>query len=93
MAAFEVFTLYYALSLGQNGPADAALKVTNADGIKLIYCIPIDFTKRQTDTSNAQANDKTSPDTGTARAGIEIRFSQSRESAPTVNVLKTLMYI
>jgi len=91
MAAFEVFTLYYAKSLAQNGPADATLKVTNADGIKLIYCIPIDFTKRQTDTSNAQANDKTSPDTGTARAGIEIRFSQSRESAPTVNVLKTLM--
>lgn len=91
MAEFESFTLYFALSLGQNEAADATLKITNVDGIKLIYCIPIDFTKRQTDTSNAQAPDKTSPDTGTARAGIEVRFSQERDTAPAVNVLKTLM--
>lgn len=91
MAEFENFTLYYALSLAQNEAPDATLKITNVDGIKLIYCIPIDFTKRQTDTSNAQSNDKTSPDTGTARAGIEIRFSQERDAAPSVNVLKTLM--
>jgi hypothetical protein len=91
MAEFETFTLFYAKSLAENGAADALLKITNADKVKLVYCIPIDFTKRQTDTSNAQAEDKTSPDTGTARAGIEIRFTQERDVAPSVNVLKTLM--
>jgi len=91
MTAFENFTLYFAKSLGQNGPADADLKVTNVDGIKLMYCIPIDFAKRQTDTSNTQSEDKTSPDTGTARAGVELRFTQERDTAPTVNVLKTLL--
>jgi len=82
MAAFENFTLYFAKSLGQNGPADADLKVTNADGVKLIYCIPIDFSKRQTDTSNTQSEDKTSPDTGTAKAAVELRFTQERDVAP-----------
>ncbi len=91
MAAFESFTLYYALSLAQNDAASATLKVSNVDGVKLIYCIPIDFTKRQTDTSNAQSEDKTSPDTGTARAGVELRFTQERNVAPTTNVVKTLM--
>lgn len=91
MTAFENFTLYYAKSLGQNGPADADLKISNTDGIKLLYCIPIDFSKRQTDTSNTQSEDKTSPDTGTARAGVELRFTQERDIAPTVNVLKTLL--
>lgn len=91
MASFENFTLYFAFSLGQNQAANATLKISNVDGIKLIYCIPIDFTKRQTDTSNAQSEDKTSPDTGTARAGIELRFSQERDVAPTVNLLKTLL--
>jgi len=91
MAEFESFTLYYAKSLAQNTAANADLKITNADGIKLVYCIPISFDKRQTDTSNAQSEDKTSPDTGTAKAGIEIRFTQERDVAPSVNVLKTLL--
>ena len=72
MAAFESFTLFYAKSLAQNTAANADLKITNADGIKLVYCIPISFDKRQTDTSNAQSEGKTSPDTGTAKAGIEL---------------------
>ncbi len=91
MTAFENFTLYYALSLVNNTAAQATLKITNADGITLVYCIPIEFSKRQTDTSNAQSEDPTSPDTGTARADIEIKFTQVRQIAPTVNVLKTLM--
>jgi hypothetical protein len=91
MTDFESFTLFYALSLASNTAAAATLKITNADGIKLIYCIPISFDKRQTDTSNAQSEDKTSPDTGTAKAGIELRFSQERDVAPSVNVLKTLL--
>lgn len=91
MTAFESFTLYFALSLAQNTAAQATLKITNADGIKLVYCIPTSFDKRQTDTSNAQSEDKTSPDTGTAKAGIELRFTQERNVAPTVNVLKTLL--
>ena len=57
MTAFENFTLYYAKSIAQNDPVNAVLKITNVDGIKLIYCIPIDFSKRQTDTSNTQSED------------------------------------
>lgn len=91
MAEFETFTLYYAKSLTENEAVNADLKISNVDGVKLVYCIPIDFSKRQTDTSNAQSEDKTSPDTGTAKAGIEIRFTQERDVAPSVNVLKTLM--
>jgi len=91
MAAFESFTLFFAKSLAENQAVNADLKITNADGIKLVYCIPISFDKRQTDTSNAQSEDKTSPDTGTAKAGIEIRFTQERDIVPTVNVLKTLL--
>ena len=92
MAAFDSFTLFYAKSLAQNTAANADLKIVgNQNSIKLIYCIPIEFTKRQTDTSNAQSEDKTSPDTGTAKAGVEIRFTQERESAPGTNVLVTLM--
>jgi len=91
MTAFEAFTLYFAKSLAENTAALADLKITNVDGVKLIYCIPIDFSKRQTDTSNAQSEDKTSPDTGTAKAGIELRFSQERNMAPATNVVKTLM--
>ncbi len=91
MAEFESFTLFYAKSLAQNTAANADLKITNADKIKLVYCIPISFDKRQTDTSNAQSEDKTSPDTGTAKAGVELRFTQERETAPSVNVLKTLL--
>jgi hypothetical protein len=91
MTAFESFTLFFAKSLVENSAAQADLKISDTDGVKLIYCIPIDFSKRQTDTSNAQSEDKTSPDTGTAKAGIELRFTQERNIAPATNILKTLM--
>ncbi len=88
--AFENFTLYYALSITENKAADATLKISNTDGIKLVYCIPDDFTKRVTDTSNALAIDKTEPDTGSGRIMVELQFTQNRETAPIVEVLKTL---
>ena len=92
MTSFEDFTLYYAKSLADNTPVLATLKIVGgANNIKLVYCIPIEFTKRQTDTSNALSEDITSPDTGTARAGVEIEFTQERASAPTTNVLVTLL--
>lgn len=91
MTSFEDFTLYYAKSLAENTAALAVLKITNSDGIKLLYCRPMDFAKRVTDTSNALSEDKTSPDTGTARNAIELRFSQERDTTPTTNVLKTLL--
>ena len=91
MPSFDAFTQYYAESLSDNEPADATLKITNSDGISLIYCRPMDFSKRQTDTSNAQSEDRTSPDTGTAKAAVELRFSQDRSTAPTTNVLDTLL--
>ena len=89
MAAFESFTLFFAKSLAQNTAANADLKITNADGIKLVYCIPISFDKRQTDTSNAQSEDKTSPDTGTAKAGVEIRFTQERDKLLLFSYLRS----
>ena len=88
--AFENFTLYFALSIAQNDAANATLKISNTDGIKLVYCIPDDFTKRVTDTSNALAIDKTEPDTGSGRIMVELQFTQNRETAPTTNVLEIL---
>lgn len=90
MTAFEDFTLYYALSLINNDAASATLKFSNTDGISLVYCISNEFMKRVTDTSNALAVDKTEPDTGTGRSIIELQVTQSRETPPTVNLLKTL---
>ena len=92
MTTFEDFTLYYAKSLAQNTAALADLFIKGGENnIKLVYCIPIEFAKRQTDTSNATSEDPTSPDTGTARAGIEIQFTQERATTPTTNVLATLL--
>lgn len=88
--AFEDFTLYYALSLASNDAASATLKISNTDGIELIYCIPINFAKRVTDTSNALAVDKTEPDTGSGMTQVELQVTQERGSAPTTNLLKTL---
>ena len=88
--AFEDFTLYYALSIAQNDAANATLKIDNTDSIELIYCIPNDFMKRVTDTSNALALDKTEPDTGTGRASVELQITQDRTTAPATNVLKLL---
>lgn len=90
MTAFEDFTLYYALSIAQNAAADATLKISNTDGIELVYCNPNDFMKRVTDTSNALALDKTEPDTGTGRAMVELQVTQDRGTPPTTNILKLL---
>lgn len=90
VTAFENFTLYYALSIAQNGPNDATLKISNTDGISLIYCNPSEFLKRVTDTSNALALDKTEPDTGTGKAIVELQVSQDRSTPPTTNILKIL---
>jgi len=90
MTAFEDFTLYFALSLAQNDATNATLKISNTDGIKLVYCIPNEFTKRVTDTSNALAIDKTEPDTGSGRINVELQITQSRETEPTTNVLEIL---
>lgn len=91
MPQFEDFTIYYAKSIGQNAAADADLKITNTDGVSLIYCIPLEFSKRMTDTSNALALDKTEPDTGTARALVELQITQDRKTDPTTSVLKLLL--
>lgn len=88
--AFEDFTLYFALSIANNDAASATLKISNIDGIELVYCIPIDFTKRVTDTSNALALDKTEPDTGTGRAMVELQIVQDRTTVRTTNLLKLL---
>ncbi len=88
--AFENFTLYYALSIAQNDAANATLKISNTDEIKLIYCIPDEFAKRVTDTSNALAIDKTEPDTGSGRIMVELQITQERTTAPTTNVLEIL---
>lgn len=92
MTSFEDFTLYYAKSLAENTAVLADLKIVGgANNIKLVYCIPTEFAKRQTDTSNALSEDITSPDSGTAKADIEIQFTQERDVAPATNVLITLL--
>ena len=91
MADFENFKLYYALSIASPLPASATLFINDTDNTKLIYCNPVEFTKRQTDTSNAQSEDPTKPDTGTARALIEIAFTQPRDTAPTTRILRKLI--
>ncbi len=88
--AFEDFTLYYALSLANNDAASSTLKISNIDGIELVYCIPNEFMKRVTDTSNALALDKTEPDTGTGRATVELQIIQDRTTVRTTNLLKLL---
>ena len=91
---FEAFSLYVAKDLSDNTSADGTLVISDdTTELKLIYCIPRQFTKRQTDTSNAQAQDKTSPDTGTAKAGVELRFEQERKATlvTATDVVATLL--
>jgi len=90
MTTFEDFTLYYALSIGQNDAANATLKISNIDGTKLVYCIPLEFMKRVTDTSNALALDKTEPDTGSGKTIVELQITQDRTIVRTSNLLKLL---
>ena len=60
MAAYEVFKIWYALSLGSNAFSQAAStrKIENTttptgEEISLIYVLPASFVKRATDVSEA----------------------------------------
>jgi len=80
--AFEEFSFWYAESLGANtadDQTDLKLKLTNGTQISLIYVRPGPFAKRQTDTSNAQAQDKKAPDTGNAVNQVEIQIAYDRK--------------
>lgn len=88
---FENFKLWFALSLGSPDAASATLFIDNSDNTELIYCIPISFQKRQTDTSNAQSEDPEKPDSGTAGAIIELRIMQPRNSPPTTPIVNKLL--
>lgn len=91
MSSFQNFRLYYAKSLTENEPDDADLFIDNTGGVSLLSCIPSEFSKRQTDTSNALAVDKTSPDSGTAADMVQLRIAIQRETAPSKSILKVLM--
>lgn len=85
MAEYEVFKFWYSKGLGNDNTfanADDGRKIQNTTtagkAIKLIYCFPIQFAKRQTDVSNALAADPTRPDTGTAASDVILRFIQER---------------
>jgi len=92
MPTWDSLVFWYAKSLSENGPDEAELRIkTGENTSKLSYCVAIDWQKRMTDTSNALAEDKTSPDAGTARDAIEIKFTQERGTAPTTNALKILI--
>jgi hypothetical protein len=98
LPVFAPFVLWYAAGLPPNNTPgnqsdDNLFISSDDDGIQLVYCIPINFTKRQTDTSNALAVDKTSPDTGTAANRVELRFVQDRSVAPATNALQKLLHM
>lgn len=81
--AFEDFTFWYAKSISENSAEDADLFLDNTDGISLRYIRAGPFAKRQTDTSNAQAQDKKAPDTGNAVNQVEFQIAFNRQTAPT----------
>ncbi len=93
--AFEEFSFWYAKSLADNEAAeqdDLELKLTNSSKISLRYVRAGPFAKRQTDTSNAQAQDKKAPDTGNAMNQVEIQITYDRKDGDqTVTPLKTLL--
>jgi len=92
--AFEDFKFWYALSISQNGSEDAVLFIDNTDGISLRYVRPGPFAKRQTDTSNAQSQDKVAPDTGNAVNQVEIQIAFDRKESPAGDTpLKKLLQI
>ena len=101
MAQYEEIKLWYALSLAQNTFASATVKFQNSTSptgqeVSLIYCNPLLFGKRQTDTSEALAVDPTSPDTGTGMSDVIIRVTQNREttpSAPLLDILLDMFYL
>ena len=91
---WENFTLYLAKDLTVPGTSNAAaaslLKITNDAWIKLVYCGPVSFAKRVTDTSNATNIDRTSPDTGSASNTIELLVREERSEAGST-LLKNLI--
>jgi len=95
----ETFKLWFAKGVDPNNTfalAETTEKIENSDTptgeqIKLIYCMPSVFAKRQTDVSEALAADPTSPDTGTGASMVTLRFAQKRDVARTVPVLPILL--
>jgi len=91
---WEDFTLYLAKDLTVPGTSNAAaaslLKISNDSHVKLVYCSPVSFIKRVTDTSNAQNLDRKSPDTGTAGNVVELLIREDREIAGST-LLKKLI--
>lgn len=80
--SFEDFSFWYAVSLADNEAAnqtDLKLKLTNNSKISLRYIRAGPFAKRQTDTSNVQAQDKKAPDTGNAQNQVEIQIAYDRK--------------
>ena len=93
--AFENFSFWYAKSLADNEASeqdDLELKLTNSSKISLRYIRAGPFAKRQTDTSNVQAQDKKASDSGTAQNQVEIQIAYDRKDGDqTVTPLKTLL--
>ena len=100
MANFLTFQIWYARSLAQNtfANAEADRKIENTtgdEGIQLLSCRAARFLKRNTDTSQATASDKTSPDTGTAGSYIHLSFVQKRKTrnAQVLSRLEKLFFL
>ena len=98
MTVFETFKIWYAKSLSNNkfSQADGNIKVRDfsspiKQSVQLIYVIPSQFRKRETDVSEALAVDPSSPDTGTAMSDVIVRFVQKREEALSTSVLPLLL--
>ena len=97
MAAYDTFKIWLGKTVANNtfALADATAKIQNVttpvgEEVSLIYVLP-SFAKRVTDVSNALAVDPTSPDTGTGKSNIILRFTQERNVAPTIPVLPRLL--
>jgi len=92
MTEFETFQLWVGKTSVSPTFAQSDIQIQDSNTIRLVYCRPTDFSKRRTDTSNAQAANNTSPDTVTAGAFVELQITQSRESdISSTDVLKLLI--
>ncbi len=88
--AFEDLTLYKALSIAQNTAAQSVDKIVTDTNIKIQYCIPINFSKRQADLTAPESQDPATPDTGVGMNIVEILFQIDRGVAGQI-VLDKLM--
>lgn len=89
---YASLTLFQALSIEKNTKVDAVRKIsTDNDWIKLVYCIPKNFSKTLTDVSPAEGEEKVGPDTGPATQFIEIMILVDRQAADRQDTLQTLM--